>query len=69
MATAWTALASSKTELVTSSVTKDPPCTLNWGYRVPNSGYLGPTSRKEEGLGQLYSFPPHTNAAVLIPDE
>ena len=19
-----------------------PPCTLNWGYMVPNSGYLGP---------------------------
>ena len=21
---------------------QDPPCTLNWGYMVPNSGYLGP---------------------------
>ena len=21
---------------------KDPPCTLNWGYVVPNSRYLGP---------------------------
>ena len=21
---------------------QDPPCTLNWGYRVPNSRYLGP---------------------------
>ena len=20
----------------------DPPCTLNWGYMVPNNGYLGP---------------------------
>ena len=20
----------------------DPPCTLNWGYMVPNSRYLGP---------------------------
>ena len=21
---------------------QDPPCTLNWGYMVPSSGYLGP---------------------------
>ena len=21
---------------------QDPPCTLNWGYMVPNSRYLGP---------------------------
>ena len=21
---------------------QDPPCTFNWGYMVPNSGYLGP---------------------------
>ena len=21
---------------------QDPPCTLNWGYIVPNSRYLGP---------------------------
>ena len=21
---------------------QDPPCTLNWGYMVANSGYLGP---------------------------
>ena len=21
---------------------QDLPCTLNWGYMVPNSGYLGP---------------------------
>ena len=23
-------------------VYRDLPCTLNWGYMVPNSGYLGP---------------------------
>ena len=23
-------------------VCQDPPCTLNWGYMVPNSRYLGP---------------------------
>ena len=23
-------------------VFQDPPCTLNWGYMVPNSRYLGP---------------------------
>ena len=23
-------------------VNQDPPCTLNRGYMVPNSGYLGP---------------------------
>ena len=22
--------------------TQDLPCTLNWAYMVPNSGYLGP---------------------------
>ena len=21
---------------------QDPPCTLNWGYMVPNGRYLGP---------------------------
>ena len=21
---------------------QDPPSTLNWGYMVPNNGYLGP---------------------------
>ena len=25
-----------------STLYQDPPCTLNWGYMVPNSGYLGP---------------------------
>ena len=25
-----------------TSVYQDPPCTLNWGYMVPNSRYLGP---------------------------
>ena len=24
------------------SVHQDLPCTLNWGYMVPNSGYLSP---------------------------
>ena len=24
---------------------QDLPCTLNWGYMVPNSGYLGPNRR------------------------
>ena len=23
------------------AVNQDPPCTLNWGYMVPNNGYLG----------------------------
>ena len=27
------------------SVYQDPPCTLNWGYMFPNSGYLGPNRR------------------------
>ena len=31
----------------------DPPCTLNWGYMVLNSGYLGPNRGYEEGLGTL----------------
>ena len=30
---------------------QDPPCTLNWGYMVPNSRYLGPNRGEEEGLG------------------
>ena len=30
---------------------QDLPCTLNWGYMVPNSGYLGPNRGSEEGLG------------------
>ena len=30
---------------------QDPPCTLNWGYMVPNSRYLGPNRGQEEGLG------------------
>ena len=34
---------------------QDPPCTLNWGYMVPNSGYLGPY-RGLEGLG-LHQIP------------
>ena len=29
-------------------IDQDLPCTLNWGYMVPNSGNLSP---KEEGLG------------------
>ena len=24
------------------SIYQDLPCTLNWGFVVPNSGYLGP---------------------------
>ena len=31
------------------SIYQDPPCTLNWGYTVPNSGYLGPN----RGLGRF----------------
>ena len=23
---------------------QDSPCTLDWGYMIPNSGYLGPNS-------------------------
>ena len=26
----------------TASVPQDLPCTLNWGYMVPNGRYLGP---------------------------
>ena len=26
-------------------VNQDLPCTLNWGYMFPNSGYLGPNIR------------------------
>ena len=29
-------------EIETGIMYQDPPCTLNWGYMVPNSGYLGP---------------------------
>ena len=25
----------------TMAMFQDPPCTLNWGYMVPNNGYLG----------------------------
>ena len=31
---------------------KDPPSTLNWGYMVPNNGYLGP--KKRVGGGSRY---------------
>ena len=29
-------------EMETGIIHQDPPCTLNWGYMVPNSGYLSP---------------------------
>ena len=29
-------------EMETGIIYQDPPCTLNWGYMVPNSGYLSP---------------------------
>ena len=28
-------------EMETGIIHQDPPCTLNWGYMVPNSRYLG----------------------------
>ena len=33
---------SNRTSVEFDSMYQDPPCTLNWGYMVPNSGYLGP---------------------------
>ena len=39
--------------LVFTGQDQDLPCTLNWGYMVPNSGYLGPNRGQEEGLGNL----------------
>ena len=35
---------------------QDLPCTLHWGYVVPNSGYLGPNRGQEEGLGMQFAF-------------
>ena len=29
-------------EMETGIIYQDPPCTLNWGYMVPNSGCLSP---------------------------
>ena len=29
--------------MASAGVSQDPPCTLNWGYIVPNSRYLGPS--------------------------
>ena len=34
---------------------QDLPSTLNWGYMVPNSGYLGPNKVEEEGL-RIYIY-------------
>ena len=31
---------------------QDFPCTLDWGYMVPNSRYLGLNRGWEEGLGR-----------------
>ena len=32
-------------EMDTGVIYQDPPCSLNWGYMVPNSRYLSPTNR------------------------
>ena len=41
---------------------QDPACTLNWGYMVPNSRYLG---AKEEGLGMRVSSGMCPSASLL----
>ena len=33
------------------AMSQDPPCTLELGYMVLNSGYLGPNRGQKEGLG------------------
>ena len=45
-----------KGRIRTHGTSQDPPCTLNWGYMVPNSGYLSPNRGQEEGLGQSLGF-------------
>ena len=39
-----------------STVYQDVPCTLNWGFIVPNNGYLGPYGGQEEGPGTGFGF-------------
>ena len=50
-------LAYMKPRVMDISKSQDPPCTLNWGYMVPNNGYLGPNRGQEEGLGGFHSSP------------
>ena len=50
---------------------QDPPCTLSWGYMVPNSRYLGPNRGQEEGLGSLGVVLAKASAnsfRLLVPD-